>query len=134
MMGVLTPQNLEHYKSSSPLTSTLLVNYGCLFLFSCSVVSNSLRSHGLQDARLPCPSLSPRVCSNSCPLSHLIPNLKSLPAHYPRQAPCGGDLFPGDRGVEISHQTFSLRMSRLLSCIYYHLSEDTEEGANSSAS
>ena len=25
--------------------------------------------HGLQHARLPCPSLSPRVCSNSCPLS-----------------------------------------------------------------
>ena len=24
---------------------------------------------GLQHARLPCPSLSPRVCSNSCPLS-----------------------------------------------------------------
>ena len=34
-------------------------------LFSCSVVSNCLRSHGLQHARLPCPSLSPRVCSNS---------------------------------------------------------------------
>ena len=26
-------------------------------------------SHGLQHARLPCPTLSPRVCSNSCPLS-----------------------------------------------------------------
>ena len=25
--------------------------------------------HGLQHARLPCPLLSPRVCSNSCPLS-----------------------------------------------------------------
>ena len=29
----------------------------------------SLQLHGLQHARLPCPSLSPRVCSNSCPLS-----------------------------------------------------------------
>ena len=26
-------------------------------------------THGLQHARLPSPSLSPRVCSNSCPLS-----------------------------------------------------------------
>ena len=26
-------------------------------------------THGLQRARLPCPSLSLRVCSNSCPLS-----------------------------------------------------------------
>ena len=28
-----------------------------------------LRLHGLQHAMLPCPSLSPGVCSNSCPLS-----------------------------------------------------------------
>ena len=40
-----------------------------LLLFSSSVVSDSLQPHGLQYARLPCPSLSPRVCSNSCPLS-----------------------------------------------------------------
>ena len=38
-------------------------------LFNHSVVSNSLRLHGLQHIRLPCPSSSPRVCSNSCPLS-----------------------------------------------------------------
>ena len=35
----------------------------------CLVVSDSLRPHGLKRARLPCPSLSPRVFSNSCPLS-----------------------------------------------------------------
>ena len=32
-------------------------------------MSDSLPPHGLQHARLPCPSLSPGVCSNSCPLS-----------------------------------------------------------------
>ena len=32
-------------------------------------MSNSLWPHRLQHARLPCPSLSPGVCSNSCPLS-----------------------------------------------------------------
>ena len=32
-------------------------------------MSDSLWPHGLQHSRLPCPSLSPRVCSNSCPLS-----------------------------------------------------------------
>ena len=37
--------------------------------FSCSVVSNSLRPHGLQQARPPSPSPTPRVYSNSCPLS-----------------------------------------------------------------
>ena len=47
-----------------------LENNGLRFflLFSDSVVSESLRPHGLQHTRLPCPSLSPRACSNSCPL------------------------------------------------------------------
>ena len=40
-----------------------------LLLFSCSLVSDSLQPHGLQHARLPCPSPTPRVCLNSCPLS-----------------------------------------------------------------
>ena len=60
--------------------------------FSCSVVSDSLLPHGLQHARLPCPSPSPRVCWNSCPLrqwchptilSSVIPfssRLQSFPA------------------------------------------------------
>ena len=37
--------------------------------FSGSVVSDSLRPHGLQHARLPCPSPTPGACSNSCPSS-----------------------------------------------------------------
>ena len=37
--------------------------------FSPSVVSNSLQPHGLQHTRPPCPSPTPRVYSNSCPLS-----------------------------------------------------------------
>ena len=40
-----------------------------LVQFSCSVVSDSLRAHGLQHARPPCSSPTPRVYSNSCPLS-----------------------------------------------------------------
>ena len=38
-------------------------------------MSHSLWSHGLKHSRLPCPWLSPGVCSNSCPLmpsNHLI--------------------------------------------------------------
>ena len=49
-----------------------IVVYGCEFSsvqFSHSVVSNSLRPHELQHARPPCPSSTPGVCSNSCPLS-----------------------------------------------------------------
>ena len=37
--------------------------------FSHSIMSNSLQPHGLQHARPPCPSPTPRVYSNSCPLS-----------------------------------------------------------------
>ena len=37
--------------------------------FSCSVMSDSLRHHGLQHARSPCPSPTPKVYPNSCPLS-----------------------------------------------------------------
>ena len=37
--------------------------------FNCSVVSDSLQPHESQHARPPCPSPTPRACSNSCPLS-----------------------------------------------------------------
>ena len=37
--------------------------------FSCSAVFDSLQPHGLQHARLPCPSPTPRAFSNSCPSS-----------------------------------------------------------------
>ena len=40
----------------------------CMLLFSCWVVS-----HGLQHTRLPCPSLSPGVSSDSCALSQWCP-------------------------------------------------------------
>ena len=44
------------------------LSYVCVLL-SCSVVSDSLRPHGLQHVRPPCPSPTPGACSNSCPLS-----------------------------------------------------------------
>ena len=37
--------------------------------FSHSLISDSLRLHGLQDPKLPFPSRTPRACSNSCALS-----------------------------------------------------------------
>ena len=44
-------------------------NFLCSVQLSCSVVSDYLWPHGLQHARLPCPSPTPRTYSNSCPLS-----------------------------------------------------------------
>ena len=53
------------------------VLFSASVLFSCSVVSDSLRPHGLQHSRPPCPSATPRVYSNSSielvmPSNHLI--------------------------------------------------------------
>ena len=50
--------------------------------FSHSVVSNSSQTHGLQHARLPCPSPTPWVCSNSCPLSR-----QCHPTSHPLSSP-----------------------------------------------
>ena len=64
--------------------------YVCtLLLFSCSVMPNFLRSHGLQHTRLLCPSSSPRACSSSCliksvmPSNHLILCLLPQPSIFP---------------------------------------------------
>ena len=46
-----------------------MIRWRWALLFSHSVMSDSLRPIGLQHARPPCPSPSPRACSNSCPLS-----------------------------------------------------------------
>ena len=51
------------------LLSLLNLFYACSAQFSFSVVFNSLRPHGLQHTRPPCPSPTPRACSNSGPSS-----------------------------------------------------------------
>ena len=53
---------------SHPLSSPSPPDFSSI-QFSCLVVSDSLRPHGLQHARPPCPSPIPGVYSNSCPLS-----------------------------------------------------------------
>ena len=67
-------QMCQLHEGRKPVLSRTL--YPCLthsrhsvLLFSCSVVSDSLRPHGLQCSRLPWPSPSPGVCTNSRPLS-----------------------------------------------------------------
>ena len=55
-----------------PSPSLCQLPFYFLFLwlqFSCSAMSDSLWPHGLQHARLPCPSPTPRAYSNSCPSS-----------------------------------------------------------------
>ena len=60
--------------------SLFLVSFCC---FSVSMLCPTLRPHGLQHTRLPCPSLSPRVCPNKYLLSqwcHLTSHPLSSPS------------------------------------------------------
>ena len=59
-------------RSLQMMTAALKLKDTCFLeevQFSRSVMSDSLRPHGLQHARHPCPSATPRVFSNSCSLS-----------------------------------------------------------------
>ena len=64
--------------------------------FSHSVVSNSLRHHGLQHARLPCPLPSLGVYSNSCPLTwwcHPAISSSVVPfSSHPQSFPASGSF------------------------------------------
>ena len=55
--------SLNYLSQNSSMGNNLLL------LFSCLVMSDSLQPHGLQHTRFSCPSASPRVSSNSYPMS-----------------------------------------------------------------
>ena len=79
----------------------LIISILCFSVqFNHSVVSNSLRSHGLQQTRPPCPSPTPGACSNSCPLSQWChPTISSsvvLSSSYLQSFPVSGP-FPMSR-------------------------------------
>ena len=88
--------------------------------FSCSVMSDSLQRHESQQARPPCPSQTPGVYSNSCPLSQWWhPTISSSVApfcSYLQSFPASGS-FPmsqffasGGRSIVVSASTSILPM------------------------
>ena len=88
--------NLDSIFKSRDITVPTKIRLVSLVQFSRSVVSNSLPPHELQHARLPCPSLSPGVCSNSCALSwwcHPIISFSVAPfSSRPQSFPESGSL------------------------------------------
>ena len=86
-----------------------------LLLFSYSVLSNSLRSHGLQHTRLPCPSPTPGACSHSCPLSHWChPTILSpvIPFSSRLQSfPASGSFTSGGQSTGVSASASVLPMN-----------------------
>ena len=65
----LVPSVCRFIKQQKHFWKLFMQLYTSSVQFRCSVMSDSLQLHGLQHARLPCPSPTPRACSNSCPSS-----------------------------------------------------------------
>ena len=112
----ITPPSLPHFV---PLQCARhCAGWLMYLLFSHSVMSDSVRPHGLQHTSLPCPSPSPRACSNSCPLSqwyHPTVSSSVIPfSSYNQSFPASGSfpmsqLFPsGDHGIGASASAFAL--------------------------
>ena len=66
---LVNPLGQRSLAGYSPKSQTCLKQLQSVSQFSNSVVSDSLRPHGLQHTRPPCPSPTPGVHSDSCPLS-----------------------------------------------------------------
>ena len=85
--------------------------------FSCSVMSDSLRPHGLQHTRPPCPSPTPGVSSNSCPLSwwcHPTISFSVVPfSSCPRSFPASGS-FPMSQFFASGGQIIGISASTLV--------------------
>ena len=84
---------------------------------SCSVVSDSLWRHRLQHARLPCPSPTPGVYSNSCQLSGwchpIVSSIGPCSAHL-QSFPASGSLQmnpSGGQGIGVSASASVLPMN-----------------------
>ena len=87
-------------------------------LFSHLFMSNSLQPHGLQHARIPCPSPSPKAHSNSLPLSrwcHPAISYSVVPFSCPQSFPASGSFpmsqFFASRGQRIGASASVLAMT-----------------------
>ena len=89
--------------------------------FSCSLVSNPLWPHGLQHARLPCPSPTPGAYPNSCPLNwwcHPTNSSSVVPFSSCLQSFPSSGSFPrsqfftsGGQSIRVSASTSALPMN-----------------------
>ena len=107
---------------------SILFQFGSV-QFSHSVVSNSLQPHELQHARPPCPSPTPGVHPNSCPLSWWCPPTISssvFPFSSCSQSFPGSGFFPvsglstsGGQSIRASFSASVLIYIYIWVCIYH---------------
>ena len=116
----------EHWSGlpfPSPKASLVVLNF---FSFSsvqlsCLIMSNSLQPRGPQHTRPPCPSPTPRVYPNSCPLSQQYhPTISSSVAPFsscPQSFPASGSFqmsqffASGSKSIGVSASTSVLPMN-----------------------
>ena len=87
-------------------------------LFNCSVISDSLRPHGLQPARPPCPSLSLGVYSKLMAIESMMPSNHLILCHSLLLLP---SIFPSIR-VFSNESALCIRWPKLLEFQLQHLS------------
>ena len=108
------------YKQKSVKNAGNIIIQISSVLFSCSVVSNSLWPREPQHARPPCPSPTPGVHPNLCPLSqwcHPTISSSAIPFSYPQSFPASGSFLmsqlftSGDQSFGVSASTSVLPMN-----------------------
>ena len=103
---------------------------------------DSLQPHGLQHARLPCPSLSFRVCSNSCPLTwwcHPVISSSVIPSSSCLHSFPGSGSFPvsplfasGGHSIEASASALFLTYENMWGRIsFFHYISSNPDSASS---
>ena len=97
-----------NYKTSTLKGNALFYQYYnsiIIMVVVNTVVSDFFWLLGMQHAKLPCPSLSPRVCSHSCPLSHWChPTVSSSVTCFsscPQSFPVSGSIYPSESALHI---------------------------------
>ena len=86
------------------------VRHSMIAVVQSLVMLDSLQPPGLQHARFPCPSLSPRVCSNLCPLSQwccLTISSSAILLSFGLQSSPASGSFPVSRLFASRGQSFS---------------------------
>ena len=87
--------NITNYQRNANQNSNEVPPHTAQNQFSHSVESDSLQPHGLQHARIPCPSPTPGACSNSCLSSQWChPTISSsvIPCSCPQSFPASGSF------------------------------------------
>ena len=105
-----------HSKNTSSRINLLTISRSSV-QFSCSVMSESVRLHGLQHSRLPCPSPTSVACSNSCPLSRWChPTISSSVSPFSsclQSSPASG-FFPMSQFFPSGGQSIAVSASALV--------------------